>query len=61
MSDNLPAPAPDDSGEFILYQTEDGETRIDVRMEQSSPSATASAPIAARSFVSGRPSDCGSI
>jgi len=34
MSDNLPAPAPDSSGEFILYQTEDGETRIDVRMEQ---------------------------
>ncbi len=23
-----------DSGEFILYQTEDGETRIDVRMQQ---------------------------
>ncbi len=32
MTENLPAPAPDDSGEFILYQTEDGQTRIDVRM-----------------------------
>ena len=32
MTENLPAPAPDDSGEFILYQTEDGHTRIEVRM-----------------------------
>lgn len=24
--------APDDSGEFLLYQTEDGQTRIDVRV-----------------------------
>lgn len=32
MTENLPVPAPDDSGEFILYQTEDGQTRIDVRM-----------------------------
>ena len=32
MTENLPIPAPDDSGEFILYQTEDGQTRIDVRM-----------------------------
>lgn len=31
---DLTAPAPDDSGEFILYQTEDGQTRIEVRMEQ---------------------------
>lgn len=30
MTENLPAP--DDSGEFILYQTEDGQTRIDVRL-----------------------------
>lgn len=29
----LPSPAPGDSGEFILYQTEDGQTRIEVRME----------------------------
>ena len=29
---NLPAPAPDDSGEFLLYQTEDGQTRIEVRL-----------------------------
>jgi len=29
---NLPAPAPDDSGEFLLYQTEEGNTRIEVRM-----------------------------
>ena len=32
MTENLPVPAPDDSGEFVLYQTEDGLTRIDVRM-----------------------------
>lgn len=32
MTEILPVPAPDDSGEFILYQTEDGQTRIDVRM-----------------------------
>ncbi len=30
----ISAPAPDDSGEFILYQTEDGQTRIEVRLEQ---------------------------
>lgn len=30
---NLSAPAPDDSGAFLLYQTEDGQTRIEVRME----------------------------
>lgn len=34
MSDNLPAPAPQDSGEFLLYQTEDGQTRIEVRMAE---------------------------
>lgn len=33
MSEDLPIPAPEDSGDFILYQTEDGETRIEVRME----------------------------
>ncbi len=32
MTENLPEPAPDDSGEFILYQTEDGQTRIEVRL-----------------------------
>lgn len=32
MSENLPIPAPDDAGEFILYQTEDGRTRLEVRM-----------------------------
>jgi hypothetical protein len=32
MTDNLPIPAPCDSGEFILYQTEDGKTRIEVRL-----------------------------
>lgn len=32
MSDHLPIPAPDDAGEFILYQTEDGRTRLEVRM-----------------------------
>ncbi len=34
MTGNLPSPDPDGAGEFILYQTEDGQTRIDVRMEQ---------------------------
>ena len=34
MTDNLPTPDSGDSGEFILYQAEDGQTRIDVRMEQ---------------------------
>ncbi len=33
MPDNLPTPAPEPSGEILLYQTEDGSTRIDVRME----------------------------
>ena len=32
MSENLPIPAPDDAGEFILYQTQDGRTRLEVRM-----------------------------
>lgn len=32
MSENLPIPMPDDSGEFLLYQTEDGRTRLEVRL-----------------------------
>jgi hypothetical protein len=32
MTDNLSNPGPSDSGEFLLYQTEDGQTRIDVRV-----------------------------
>jgi len=32
VTENLPAPAPENSGEFILYQTEDGQTRIEVRL-----------------------------
>ncbi|MCC9641670.1 virulence RhuM family protein [Rhodopirellula sp. JC740] len=32
MTNNLPAPAADDGGEFLLYQTDDGSTRIEVRM-----------------------------
>jgi hypothetical protein len=31
MSNNLPAPASPNSGEFILFQSEDGSTRIEVR------------------------------
>lgn len=34
MSKNLPAPLPDDAGEFLLYQTEDGQTLIDVRVAE---------------------------
>lgn len=33
MADNLPAPAPEPTGEIILYQTEDGASRIEVRLE----------------------------
>ena len=33
MTDRLPAPAPEPSGEILLYQTDDGSTRIEVRME----------------------------
>lgn len=33
MTDHdLSVPVPDDSGEFILYQNEDGHTRIEVRL-----------------------------
>ena len=33
MTENLPVPAPEASGQIILYQSGDGTTRIDVRME----------------------------
>jgi hypothetical protein len=33
MTDNLPAPAPQPTGDVILYQTEDGLSRIEVRLE----------------------------
>ena len=32
MSENLPTPAPGPSGEILLYQCEDGTTRIEVRV-----------------------------
>jgi hypothetical protein len=32
MTENFTASASDDSGEFVLYQTEDGQTRIEVRL-----------------------------
>ena len=32
MSDDLPAPTPDNPGDFLLYETEDGQTRIEVRL-----------------------------
>jgi hypothetical protein len=32
MSDNLPVPAPQNPGEFLLFKTEDGRTRLEVRM-----------------------------
>ncbi len=34
MSKNLPLSLPDDSGEFLLYQTEDGRARLEVRMAE---------------------------
>ena len=33
MPDNVPASAPQPSGEVILYQSEDGSTRIEVRLD----------------------------
>ncbi len=36
MTDLPPLPAPDGSGEFLLYQSEDGRTRIDVRVASES-------------------------
>jgi hypothetical protein len=33
MSKNAPTPAPDPSGEVILYEADDGATRIEVRLE----------------------------
>ncbi len=33
MKDNLPTPAPEPSGQVLLYQSADGTTRIEVRME----------------------------
>jgi hypothetical protein len=33
MTDNLPAPAQGPTGEVILYQSEDGSARIEVRLE----------------------------
>ncbi len=33
MANNLPTPNPGPSGEFILYQTEDGRTKLQVRVE----------------------------
>lgn len=32
MSENLPVSRPDDSSEFLLYQTEDGRKRLEVRL-----------------------------
>lgn len=33
MTENLPAPASEPSGQVILYQSPDGITRIEVRLE----------------------------
>ncbi len=33
MTDQLPVPAPEPGGEVILYQSDDGSTRIEVRLE----------------------------
>jgi hypothetical protein len=33
MTENLPTPAPEPSGQVLLYQSQDGTTRIEVRME----------------------------
>ncbi|QDT40334.1 hypothetical protein Pan241w_03900 [Gimesia alba] len=34
MSDKLPAPILDNPGDFLLYETEDGQTRIEVRLAE---------------------------
>lgn len=36
MTAPRPVPSPDGSGEFLLYQSEDGRTRIDVRVASES-------------------------
>lgn len=36
MTENLPTPAPGNSGEFLLFQAEDGRTRIQCRFENES-------------------------
>ncbi len=33
MTENLPAPAPEPSGQVLLYRSSDGTTRIEVRLE----------------------------
>ena len=33
MTDQLPIPAPEPAGEILLYQSDDGSTRIEVRLE----------------------------
>jgi hypothetical protein len=33
MTENLPVPAPEPSGQVVLYQSRDGTTRIEVRLE----------------------------
>jgi hypothetical protein len=33
LTANLPEPTPDPSGQVILYQSQDGTTRIEVRLE----------------------------
>lgn len=33
MTENLPTPAPEPSGQVVLYQSQDGTTRIEVRLE----------------------------
>jgi hypothetical protein len=33
MTENLPIPAPEPSGQVVLYQSQDGTTRIEVRLE----------------------------
>ena|SRR5258708_2137567 len=32
MTDDLPSPAPRDSGEFLLFESEDGRTCLEVRL-----------------------------
>lgn len=34
MTDSLPISKPDDSGDFLLYETNDGQTRIEVRLAE---------------------------
>ncbi len=54
---NLPA-LPDDPGQFILYQTEDGQTRVEVRFFQETVWLSQKAMAGLLGTVLIKPKDC---